>query len=220
MSSPCHFGSLTISMDNPFDTINEPIAQRVITGLSKIGIALRSQSWQGAESQGLTPTQGQILALLKSNPEKGIRLSVVAKGLATSAATASDAVSSLVKKGLVSREQAADDRRAIAIRLTAEGQHQAEQAASWPDFLLGAVEELSEEEQTIFFRGLTKMIRKLQEQRKIPTSRLCVTCNHFRANVYNDLDRPHHCNLVDAPFGDRDLRLDCPEHQEKESVSG
>lgn len=203
-------------MDNPFDIINQPIAQRVITGLSKIGIALRSQSWQGAESQGLTPTQGQILALLQSSPEQGIRLSDVAKGLATSAATASDAVSSLVKKELVSRERAVDDRRAISIRLTPAGQKQAEKAASWPDFLLGAVSELSEEEQTIFFRGLTKMIRKLQEQGKIPISRLCVTCFHFRANVYDDPYRPHHCNLVDAPFGDRDLRLDCPEHQEKD----
>ena len=199
-------------MDNPFDTLNEPIAQRVITGLSKIGTALRSQSWQGAESQGLTPTQGQILALLRSHPD-GIRLSCVAKGLAISSATASDAVSALVKKGLALREQAADDRRAIAIRLTPEGQTQAEQAASWPDFLLSAVEELSEAEQIIFFRGLTKMIQKLQSQGKIPISRMCVTCHYFRANVYDSRDRPHHCDLVNAPFGDHDLRLDCPEHQ-------
>ncbi|NER85352.1 MAG: winged helix-turn-helix transcriptional regulator [Leptolyngbya sp. SIO1D8] len=201
-------------MDNPFDTLNEPITQRVITGLSKIGIALRSQSWQGAESQGLTPTQGQILALLRSHPS-GIRLSQVAKGLATSSATASDAVSALVKKGLVSREQAADDRRAIAIRLTPEGQQQAKQAASWPDFLLGAVGDLSEEEQTVFFRGLTKIIYKLQVQGKISPARMCITCQYFRANVYDDGDRPHHCDLVNAPFGDRDLRLDCPEHQAK-----
>lgn len=207
-------------MDNPFDAINEPIAQRVIVGLSKIGVALRSQSWQGAESQGLTPTQGQILALLQANAATGMRLSAVAQGLATSAATASDAVSSLVKKGLVSREKAADDRRAITIRLTPKGQQQAQQAASWPDFLLGAVAELSEEEQVVFFRGLTKMIQKLQEQSKIPVSRMCVTCHYFEANVYDDAHRPHHCNFVDAPFGDGDLRLDCPEHQGKGTVSG
>ncbi|MEM9484650.1 MAG: MarR family winged helix-turn-helix transcriptional regulator [Cyanobacteria bacterium P01_F01_bin.116] len=204
-------------MDNPFDTINKPITQRVITGLSKISIALRSHSWQGAGSQGLTPTQGQILTLLNANSAEGVRLSAVARELATSAATASDAVSSLVKKGLVSREKAVDDRRAIAIRLTAEGQTQAKQAATWPDFLLSAVEELSEEEQTIFFRGLIKMILKLQQQEQISTSRLCVTCNYFQANAYDDLQRPHHCHLVGAPFGDRDLRLDCPEHLEKET---
>ncbi|MDJ0704511.1 MAG: MarR family transcriptional regulator [Leptolyngbyaceae cyanobacterium MO_188.B28] len=156
--------------------------------------------------------------MLRLRPDGGVRLSEVAKGLASSSATASDAVSALVKKGLVSREQAADDRRAIAIRLTSQGQKQAEQAASWPDFLLSAVEELSQEEQTVFFRALTKMIRKLQEQGKISPSRMCVTCQYFRAHVYDDPDRPHHCDLVNAPFGDRDLRLDCLEHQERISA--
>lgn len=206
-------------MENPFDTLNQPIAQRVITGLAKIGLALRSQSWQSAEAQGLTPTQGQILALLHASPEPGIRLSAVANGLATSAATASDAVSALVKKGLVSRQRAADDRRAIAVQLTPAGREQAEQAASWPDFLLGAVETLSEEEQTVFLRGLVKMIRQLQIQNQIPVSRMCVTCRYFQADVYEDSRRPHHCGLVDAPFGDHNLRLDCPEHQQRDAPS-
>lgn len=184
----------------------------MITGLSKICTALRSQAWQGAESQGLTPTQGQILALLQSAAETGMRLSAIAAGLATSPATASDAVYSLVKKGLVSRERAADDRRAIAIRLTPDGLQQAKQAASWPDFLIDAVDTLSVEDQTVFFKGLMTIIRTLQEQNTIPVSRMCITCQYFNPNVYDHPDRPHHCNFVNAPFGDRDLRLDCPEH--------
>lgn len=198
---------------NPFDTLNAPLEQRLITGLFKLGLALRSQAWQGAEAQGLTPTQGQILAMLRSQPQTDIRLSAVAKALAVTPATASDAVSALVKKGLVSREKAKDDRRAIALRLTADGEMQAAQAAQWPDFLLTAVEELSTEERAVFFRGLTKMIQKLQEQKKIPIARMCVTCQYFRENVYDNAQRPHHCELVGAPFGDLDLRLDCPEHQ-------
>ncbi len=205
--------------ENPFDQINEPIAQRTITGLSKISTALRSQSWQGAESQGLTPTQGQILTFLRSTSEDGIRLSAIAKEIAITPATASDAVSSLVKKGLVSRERAKDDRRAIAVCLTPEGQKQAEQAASWPSFLLDAVEALVPEEQAVFYKGLTTIIRTLQEQNKIPVSRMCVTCRYFNANVYDDEARPHHCELVDAPFGDGDLRLDCPEHVPSEESS-
>ncbi len=202
-------------MNNPFDTINAPISQRMITGLAKVCTALRSQAWQEAESQGLTPTQGQILALLQSAADVGMRLSAIAEGLAASPATASDAVSSLVKKGLVSREQATDDRRAIAIRLTPEGLTQAKRAASWPDFLLDAVDSLTPEEQTIFFKGLITIIRTLQEQHNIPVSKMCVTCQYFAPHVYKNSDRPHHCNFVNAPFGDRDLRLDCPEHLSK-----
>jgi DNA-binding MarR family transcriptional regulator len=197
---------------NPFDTINPPLEQRLITGLYKLGIALRSQAWQGAEAQGLTPTQGQILAILQLRSRDGIRLSDVAQELAVSAATASDAVSALVKKGLVARTQATDDRRAIALRLTAAGELPAAQAAQWPDFLLTAVDELSPDEQLIFFRGLTKIILKLQQQNQIPVARMCLTCEYFRADAYDDRARPHHCQLVNAPFGERDFRLDCPEH--------
>lgn len=201
-------------MANPFDALNEPISQRIITGLAKLSTALRSQAWQGAEAQGL-PTQGQVLTLLHSATEAGMRLSAIAAGLAASPATASDAVSTLVKKGLVTRDRAPDDRRAIAIRLTAKGSVQAKQAASWPDFLLDAVDTLPPGEQTIFFKGLTTIIQKLQEQNNIPVSKMCVTCHYFAPHMHEDENRPHHCNLVNAPFGDRDLRLDCPEHLSK-----
>lgn len=82
-----------------------------------------------------------------------MRLSEVAKHLAVTAATASDAVTSLVEKGLVQKTRSPQDKRAIAITLTAQGQQTATQTASWSDFLLSTVDELSEEEQVIFLRG-------------------------------------------------------------------
>jgi hypothetical protein len=77
--------------------------------------------------------------------------------------------------------------------------------------LLNAVGELSELEQAVFLRGLVKMIRKLQEQGQIPIAKLCVTCKFFQPNRYPDSDRPHYCSFVDAPFGDRELQIDCPD---------
>lgn len=210
--SPSKFLERAVT-DNPFDSSNEPLCERIIAGLSKLCIALRSQSWQGAGSQGLTPTQGQILALLHTRSQTGTRLSAVAAALAVSAATASDAVSSLVKKGLVARDRATDDRRAISIRLTATGQAQAVQAAQWPHFLVAAVDSLSPLEQEVFFRSITKVIRTLQAEGRISAVRMCATCKYFRARVHIEERRPHHCALVDAPFGDADLRLDCPEHE-------
>ncbi len=187
------------------------IQQRVIIGLSKIGLALKSHAWQDANQHGLTPTQGQILALLCSKVKSGMRLSTIANELGVTAATTSDAVTTLVEKGLVQKTKAVDDGRAIAISLTTQGQNVAAQVADWPDFLLEAVSELSELEQEVFLRGLIKMIRKLQEQRQISVARMCVNCQFFRPNVYADSAQPHHCNFVDAPFGDRELQLDCPD---------
>lgn len=183
-----------------------------MVGLNKVSLALKSHAWQDAGLQGLTPTQGQILALLRSKADSAMRLAEVADGLAVTPATASDAVATLVAKGLVQKCRAQDDARAIAITLTEQGQHEADRVADWPDFLLDAVDELSPLEKEVFLRGLIKMICKLQERGQIPISRMCVTCRFFQPNVYSNSDLPHHCALVNAPFGDRHLRLDCPEH--------
>jgi hypothetical protein len=44
-------------------------------------------------------------------------------------------------------------------------------------------------------------------------SQMCVTCRFFRPYAHPGAAAPHHCALVDAPFGDAQIRLDCPEHQ-------
>ncbi|MFD1960374.1 hypothetical protein ACFSHP_17835 [Novosphingobium panipatense] len=41
----------------------------IMTGLSRIGMLLRSEGWRQAEATGLTPTQSQILA----HPSRGGR---------------------------------------------------------------------------------------------------------------------------------------------------
>jgi DNA-binding MarR family transcriptional regulator len=193
---------------NPFDTSGQTTAEHILIGLSKIGIALKSQSWQDAGQQGLTPTQGQILALLL---DKSLRLSDIANYLSISAATASDAVTTLVDKGLVQKVKSPNDGRAIDITLTATGVEAAKTTSGWADFLLSTVDELSEEERTVFLRALIKMIRNLQENGKISVANMCVTCTFFQPYRYDDAEYPHHCGLVNAPFGDRHLRINCPE---------
>lgn len=195
-----------------FEAASQPVAERVSTGLAKIGIALKTRAWRGAAPERVTPTQAQALVLLRSVP-RGLRLDEVAKGLGVTAPTASDAVAALVSKGLVSRGRSADNHRAVALTLTADGEALAERVADWPDFLLRAVGTLEPSEQAAFLRGLVKIIRSLQEAGDIPPQRMCVSCLHFRPNVHGDSERPHHCAFVDAPFGDRHLRLDCLEQE-------
>jgi DNA-binding MarR family transcriptional regulator len=193
---------------NPFDASDLNTAQNISIGLAKIGLVLKSQSWQDAGQQGLTPTQGQILALLV---DKSLRLSDIANNLSVTAATASDAVTTLVDKGLVQKVKSPSDGRAIAITLTAAGVKAAKKTSSWDDFLLNTVDELTEEERAIFLHGLIKIIRKLQENGQISVANMCVNCTFFQPYRYDDVEYPHHCGLVNSPFGDRHLRINCPE---------
>jgi DNA-binding MarR family transcriptional regulator len=190
---------------------DEPLAKRLTTGLAKVGIALKQQAWAEAGGRGLTPTQGQALALLRANPE-GLRLGSLAGQLGVTAATTSDSVAALARKGLVSKAPMAGDGRAVLVRLTPAGVREAAAAAAWPDFLLEAVDELSADEQAAFLRALVTMIRTLQTRGRIPVARMCVSCRFFQPYRHQHPTTPHHCAFVDAPFGDGELRLDCPDH--------
>jgi DNA-binding MarR family transcriptional regulator len=184
----------------------------VATGLAKIGLVLRHHAWRERQQSGLTPTQGQILALLRAHGEPPT-VGDLAAGLGVTSATVSDSVSALVAKGFVRKRPSPRHPRAVAVSLTAAGRRCAERAGVWPDVLLAAVEALDPAEQAVFLRALTKMIRALQERGEIPVARMCASCRFFRPHVHADRERPHHCAFVDAPFGDRELRLDCGDQE-------
>jgi DNA-binding MarR family transcriptional regulator len=194
-----------------FEQTDDSVTHKVLIGLAKISLALRSHAWQQAGQRGLTPTQAQILALLRS--EQGLRLSGIADRLAVTPATVSEAVATLMRKGLVQKAPSSEDARVMIATLTPAGQQEAERIARWPDFLMDVVHLLSDAEQEILLLALIKIIRMLQERGQIPVSRMCVTCRFFRPHVHADPERPHHCMFVNAPFGSCHLRLECPDHE-------
>jgi DNA-binding MarR family transcriptional regulator len=206
------------TLRDPFDNATDALERRVAAGLVKVSLALKHHAWRRANPRGLTPTQAQVLTTLRS-ARAGLRLAEVADRLAVTAATASEAVGALVRKGLVRKTPDAADLRSLSITLTPTGRKEADRAAGWLDVLLEAVGTLSPAEQAVFLRALVKTIRTLQDRGRIPISQMCVTCRFFRPYAHPDPERPHHCAFVDAPFGDRHLRLDCPDHQPADARS-
>lgn len=191
-------------------------SDRVAHGLARIGLALRHSAWQEGRPHGVTPTQAQVLAALGARCDTPLGLTDVARELAVTAATASDAVGALVSKGFVTRIRSAADGRAIALRLTRRGLRAARELAGQPEFLLQAIDELPPQDQPVLLRCLVSIVRSLQERGQIHVARMCVACRFFRPHVYHDSAKPHHCGFADAPFGDRDLGLNCPHHQRLE----
>ncbi|OJH35779.1 MarR family winged helix-turn-helix transcriptional regulator [Cystobacter ferrugineus] len=199
-----------------FDEHTEPVATRIAAGLHKIGLAMKQQAWQQANEEGLSATQGQILAaLVEHGPLTGTELS---KRLGVTLPTISDSVQVLVQKNLVTKSPDPRHPRASLLTPTKKGAEQGARARSWPEFMAGAVTDLSPEEQRAFFTGVMKMIRSLQEQGLVPLSGMCVTCTHFRPNVRAGAT-PHHCAFVDAPLAEDQLRLDCPEQESAEDTA-
>jgi DNA-binding MarR family transcriptional regulator len=192
--------------------MNAPTPEgHVLTGLAKLGLALRHEAWRAGSLRGLTPTQAQVLAMLARG--SGPRLAELAAELGVSAASASDSVAALVARGLVRKSRASTDGRALRLALTASGRRAAERASEWPDALLATAAELAPDEQGLLLRLLTKLIRGLQVAGRIPPARMCASCRFFRPHAHPGSPRPHHCAFVDAAFGEHELRLECAEHE-------
>lgn len=182
----------------------------IAAGLFKLALVLRHQSWKAAGGRGLTPTQSQILALLATrSTEVGIK--AVAEQLAVTMGTASEAVSALERKELVTKVPSTSDGRALLLRLTRLGRREARKASEWPEVLVQAANALPLGEQAGLLRGLVGMIRELQERGAVPMARMCVGCRFFRPNTAPGEEKAHFCAFIQAPIGDAELRVDCPE---------
>lgn len=194
---------------NIFDEISDPLSQRLADGLARLGAVARQLDWITAESEGLSPTQADILIFVARRPH-GVRLSAAAAHAGIRNATASDAVSALERKKLVRKHQDSEDGRAVILKATADG---TDHARRWPPSYATIIDGLNHAEQELLLDLVVKMVRQLQLRELIAPQRTCVTCRFFRENVAPGSDEPHYCAFVQAPMADRHLRIDCLEHE-------
>ena len=185
------------------------LTTQLAAGLEKIGLAMKSRTWRREGRSGLGPLQRQVLTLLRSKPGQRAIVSTVANKLAVRLPTASEAIATLERKQLVRRRRDMSDGRIVMAQLTAKGNRSCTPSSRMPDRLAIAAEALSAPEQVVLLTSLVKVIRSLQEQGEITVARMCVSCQYFHPNQHGNADRPHHCDSLNIPLGDRSLRLDC-----------
>jgi DNA-binding MarR family transcriptional regulator len=184
------------------------LRDRLIDGLDRFASAMRAEVRRSVASRGLNPAQDAILRLLLARPA-GLRVRVLAGHLGVRQPTVTGSVIALERKGLVRRQADPADARSTIVKVTPEA---LAPATAVPSLAAAALADLSEAEQASLLKTLIKLIRSLQLRHAIPPQRICVTCKYFRPNVHPEAAEPHHCAFVDAPFGNRALRLDCAEH--------
>ena len=185
-----------------------PLRDPLVTGLRRLTQWAHSRSWRQWGTRRLTPTQLKVLDLLAERWQ-GLSPSQVARELGISAATVSDCVGALKKKGFVSQMRNKEDRRHLTLRLTSEGQEIAHEALTF-DPLREVFADLSGAEQLLLHILLLKMIYGLETREALPPQRTCVRCQFFRPFVRAHSDTPHRCLQAQQPLSEREVRVDCP----------
>jgi DNA-binding MarR family transcriptional regulator len=192
----------------------DSLPDRLVTGLSKIGLAMKSRAWRRKGRQGIGPLQIQVLTFLRSRPNQSATVSTIARELSVKLPTASEVIRTLEHKRLVRRRRREIDNRVVTVHLTSLGAKAGHVENRWPEILASATENLSMQEQVALLTALVKLIRALQLQGEIPVARMCISCEHFRQHIHAESDQPHHCAFYNVAFGDQAFRLDCPEYVE------
>jgi DNA-binding MarR family transcriptional regulator len=196
----------------------DSLPDRLVTGLSKIGLAMKSRTWRRKGRQGIGPLQIQVLTFLRSRPNHSATVSTIARELSVKLPTASEVIRTLEQKRLVRRRRREVDNRVVTVHLTALGAKAGHVENRWPEILASATENLSTQEQVALLTALVKLIRALQLQGEIQAARMCVSCEHFSPHAHGESELPHHCGFYNVAFGDEDFRLDCPEYVETAEV--
>lgn len=190
-----------------------PPAQQLLVGLARLGQAIRMDAWRNTGPHNLSPLQADIITFLDGEAVPR-RQGDIVSALASTPPTVSDAVKVLRAKKLLEGARDPADARAIVVGLTPEGRAEAGRLAVVSRTMSDAISVLSESDLAAMLRGTAAVMKELQDRHAIPVSRMCLTCRFFAPNAHpRDAARPHHCNFVDAPFGDAELRVTCPDHQ-------
>jgi DNA-binding MarR family transcriptional regulator len=186
------------------------IEHRIREGLDRLAVVIRADDWTRAKSAGINPTQQAILEFLAGKPD-GAGLTEIAVYLAVSQPTATDSVAALERKGLVYRRAQEGDRRSVKLFLTELGIDLLDRTASFGKADI-AIDRLDDGEKQELLLTVVKLIKTLQDLDAIPVQRMCASCRYFSPFAHQDGAKPHHCNFVDAAFGQRDIRIDCRDH--------
>ncbi len=182
--------------------------RKLVAAVERLGRAIGAARRQAATALGLSQLGLQIVDVLADGRPR--RIGQLAAELDITQPTASEAVATLVDRGLVLRERDPDDGRAVAMRLSTAGEELAGEVRSRLAPVLRADSGSAEAaDHAVALRVLLTQIARMQRDGVITVSRNCLSCRHFQAA---DPSSPARCRLLDRDLPDADLRVDCPEH--------
>jgi len=199
---------------------DDAVDERITAALERLARAQQVALRRAAGRHGLSAIQAQTLLHLRpgGGPPGRARVSHLAREFDVTKATVSDAVASLVAKGLLRRETARDGRVATLV-LTPQGLRLASQLADWAAPFTAALGSLPEGSQEPLLSSLMSLIEALQQLGVITVARMCTTCRFFERDRYDDPLAPHRCALLRKRLATASLRVDCPEHEPATSAS-
>jgi DNA-binding MarR family transcriptional regulator len=182
------------------------IESKIVVGFERIAEIFRVLLWNQAKGLKLSPVQIQILIFLQHHDLTKSNVSYLSKEFNLSKPTISDSVAVLEKKELIEKIKSVKDTRSFSIRLTKAGEELVLQTENFANPLKQIISEMAESEQDFFWKILSRIIFKSNQDGIISVQRMCFNCKFYRQN-----NQTGFCSLLGKSLKSKDIRIDCPE---------
>ncbi len=183
---------------------------KIVVGLERIYEAFRVLLWQQSKDSKLSPIQIQLLIFLNFHNQTQGTVSYMAKEFSLTKATVSDSLKTMITKGLLTKHISAYDSRSYTLQLTVTGKTMVNKLLDFAEPVKKTLSTLNNTEQLQMWSSLQKVIINLQQTHIISLQRMCFNCVNYESK-----NGKHYCNLLQIPLAEKDIRIDCPEHQLK-----
>ena len=193
--------------DNGTVSPSSDLDRKVLAAVERLGRALRAARQEVATRHEVSLLGLSVIETLANGRPR--RVGDLAAELDVSQPTVSDAVTVLDKRGLIRRDRDPADLRSTLVALTNDGGRLAIGIAAELAPLLAARAGTVDDRATTL-RVLLAEIARLQAAGVITVNRSCLTCRHYQPPGPRSGAR---CLLLASSLPDRDLRVDCHEHE-------
>ena len=186
------------------------ISSKIVAGLERVSEVFKILLWEKAKLVGLSPIQIQILIFIAFHKQNLCNVSHLAKEFNVTKPTVSDAIRVLDKKGIIKKDFSSSDSRSYSISFSDLGTKIATQTYDFSLPLKKQIESFNPTELESLFGTLSELIYKLNRNGILSVQRTCYGCKFYQKNQETD-----YCNLLQKKLLNQEIRLDCPEFEEK-----
>lgn len=192
------------------NTQQENLSNKIVVGLERVSEAFKALLWDQAKVLGISPIQIQILIFIAYHKQELCNVSHLAKEFNVTKPTVSDAIKVLEKKDLITKIPSSTDSRSYSISLSTHGKKIVKKTNSFANPIKNEVEKIEDSELEVLYNSLSKLIYKLNKVGVLNVQRTCYGCV-----FYEKKNEKHFCNFLDKPLANKEIRIDCPEFEEK-----
>ena len=194
---------------------NSSIESKIVVSLERVSQAFRVLLWNESKEFLLSPIQVQVLIYLLHHSDEKRKVSYLADEFNMTKATISDTIKTLEQKQLIKKECEQHDTRSYIIHLTKKGKDTAEQTSLFAKQIQVPIDKLHSTDKENLLLSLLDIIHHLNKSGIITIQRMCFTCQFYKANKNG---KEHFCRLLNTKLADTELRIDCAEHKQRQTI--